>query len=173
MNRLLVFLKLIKRYCLLSLFILFVLALLSWPGITLASGKEYQITEQQLSSLEMNLQKAQNSNINSQKNLLEANRQRQILQQELTTAKNLIQEQDKQLTMQAQRVKQLEQELQTLKAQSAQQENTLTNANVLLEKYEKQEQRKYKVIKLQRDFYEGTTGVLALYGIYHFITKHT
>ena len=50
--------------------------------------------------------------------------------------------------------------------------NTLLS-ELRLESYEKQEQRKYKVIKLQRDFYEGTTGVLALYEIYHFITKHT
>jgi len=128
--------------------VLFALCLFCLPAISYAGT--YQITEQELAQLEMNLLQLQESNEHSQKELKE-------LKLELKTSKSELVKAKQELTL-------LQTELRTLRENSLAQESLLQNANKSLEIYAQEEKQRTKAIRTQRNVAYGI-GVGLLYAL--------
>ena len=121
-----------KKLLLLLLSLLFCLWLFSAPATCSASEPMYQITEEELTSLESNLSRL--SSINTKLQLESKKQLEQVA---------LLQSQ----------VAQLKSQLALLQEASQKQEDSLTNANKLLEEYAIAEKNKRLRIKAQRNTY--------------------
>jgi septal ring factor EnvC (AmiA/AmiB activator) len=122
------------------------LALLSLPVITRAAEPTYQITEQELSQLENNLNRLQVINQQSQADLVALRAQLETSQLELTAAR--------------QKSVQLEQQLADLKLASQKQSDLLATANKSLQTFAREEKRTRLRIKAQRTGWEAACVLL-------------
>ena len=122
------------------------LALLSLPVITRAAEPTYQITEQELSQLENNLNRLQAINSNSQTELTTLRQQLEKSQQELIVARK--------------KSVQLQQQLADLKLASQKQSDLLATVNKSFEAYAAEEKRTRLRIKAQRNGWEAACVLL-------------
>ena len=134
-----------KKLLLLLLSLLFCWWLFSAPGTCSASGT-YQITEEELTSLESNLSRL--SSINTKLQLESKKQLEQVA---------LLQSQ----------VAQLKSQLALLQEASQKQEDSLTNANKLLEEYAIAEKNKRLRIKAQRNTYFALLVAATAFAVCH------
>lgn len=140
------YLQSIRKILLSLLFAFFALWLLFFPAICTAY-ETYTITEQELVTLESNLNRLNQINIQSQAELNQ-------LRAELAKARNQLSQANRQLTEQTKM-------LQALKTVSIQQEKALQTANESLQKFANEEKANRLRIKAQRNLWQGISVVLA------------